>query len=82
MQNQINTTPITQFAQTLKSAELSQQKEVKLTIQQARLLNITLVEVLDKLNRDLESVYNALKGSSSTETISVSMDGGMFGDTK
>ena len=82
MQNQINTSPLTQFAQALKSAELSQQKEVKLTIHQARLLNVALVEVLDKVNRDLESVYNALKGSASTETISVSMDGGTFGDTK
>lgn len=82
MQNQINTTPLTQFAQALKSAELSQQKEVKLSIQQARLLNTALVEVLDKVNRDLESLYNALKGSTNNETITVAMDGGTFGDKK
>ena len=30
MQNQINTTPITQFIQNLRAAELAQQKEVKI----------------------------------------------------
>ena len=29
MQNQINLTPITQFVQLLRAAELSQQKEIK-----------------------------------------------------
>ena len=50
MQNPINLTPITQFVQLLRVAELNQQKEVKLTIQQARLLNLALTETLDKLN--------------------------------
>jgi SepF-like predicted cell division protein (DUF552 family) len=82
MQNQINLSPIQQYIQVVRAAELSQQKEVKLTIQQARLLNLTLTEVLDKLNRDLETVYNALKNSSNTDVINVSMDGGGFEDTK
>lgn len=82
MQSQINVTPVTQFAHALKAAELSQQRELKLTIQQARLLNIVHTEMLEKLNRDLESVINALKGANSTETITVSMDGGSFGEPK
>jgi Fe2+ or Zn2+ uptake regulation protein len=82
MQNQINLSPIQQYIQVVRAAELSQQKEVKLTIQQARLLNLTLTEVLDKLNRDLETVYNALKNSSNTDVINVIMDGGGFEDTK
>lgn len=82
MQNQINVSPITQFIQTVRAAELSQQKEVKLTIQQARLLNLTLSELLDKLNRDLETVYSAIKNNSATEVVSVSMDGGGFEDGK
>lgn len=77
----INTTPLTNFAQLLKAAELSRQQDVKLTMQQARLLNIALVELLDKVNQDYESMYNALKGSNAgTDVVSVSMDGGGFSD--
>jgi hypothetical protein len=78
MQHQINPTPITQFAQLLRAAELSQQREVKIPINQARLLNITLMEVLDKLTQDYESLYNLLKSSAETENISVEVDGGGF----
>jgi hypothetical protein len=82
MQNQINLSPITQFVQILRSAELSQQKEIKLSIQQARLLHLALTEVLDKINRDYESLYNDLKRSVDTEVVSVSMDGGGFSEPK
>lgn len=78
MQNQINLSPITQFIQLLRAAELSQAKEIKMSIQQARLLNLALAEVMDKLNQDYESMFNALKGSIDTEVVSVSMDGGGF----
>lgn len=76
----INTTPITQFTQALKAAELSQSREVKMPIQQARLLSLALLEVMDKLNQDYESMYNSLKGVVNTEAINVSMDGGGFGE--
>ena len=76
----INTTPLTNFAQLLKAAELSRQTDVKMTMQQARLLNIALVELLDKVNQDYESMFNALKGSSGNDVVSVSMDGGGFSD--
>lgn len=78
MQNQINLTPISQFAQTLRAAELSQGREVKLTIQQARLLNLALLEIQDKLLQDYETLFNKLKTSSETEVVSVTMDGGGF----
>ena len=80
MQNQINLTPIAQFAQTLRAAELAQAREVKLTIQQARLLNLALLEIQDKLLQDYETLFNKLKTSSETEVISVTMDGGGFED--
>lgn len=80
MQNQINLSPISQFAQLLRAGELSQSKELKMPIQQARLLNMALVEILDRLNQDYETMYNALKNSTNTEVISVSMDGGAFND--
>lgn len=76
MLNQINTMPISQFAQTLRAAELAQQKEVKMSIQQARLLNLALLEIQDKLLQDYESLYNAIKNSGNTDVIQVSMDGG------
>jgi hypothetical protein len=82
MQNPINTSSVSQFIQAVRSAELAQHKEVKLNIQQARMLNMTLNEMLDKLNRDLESVYRVLKNSSETEVISVQMDGGGFEEPK
>jgi hypothetical protein len=82
MQNPINLTPITQFVQLLRVAELNQQKEVKLTIQQARLLNLALTETLDKLNRDWETLYSALKNTQETEVITVTMDGGGFVEPK
>jgi hypothetical protein len=82
MQNQINLSPITQFVQTLRSAELAQQREIKLTIQQARLLHLALTEILDKVNQDYETLYNDLKRSVGSEVITVAMDGGDFQEPK
>ena len=82
MQNQINLTPITQFIQQIRAAELGQQKEVKMSIQQARLLQLALGEITDKLNQDWETLYNALKRSIDTEVITIAMDGGGFGEPK
>jgi hypothetical protein len=82
MQNQINLTPITQFIQQVRSAELSQSKEVKMSIQQARLLNLALSELMDKVNQDYQSMYTALKGSLGNEVVTVSMDGGGLAEPK
>jgi hypothetical protein len=80
MQNQINLTPITQFAQQLRAAELSQSKEVKLPIQQARLLALALTEIQDKLLQDYTALLLELKSSSETEVVQIAMDGGGFKD--
>lgn len=82
MQNPINTAALLQFTQLLKSAELTQQKELKMTIQQARLLNIALTEVLAKLAQDYESLFHTLKQSSANEVVSIQLDGGVFGEEK
>lgn len=82
MQNQINLSPITQFVQQVRSAEQTQSKEVKLNIQQARMLMLSLLECMDKLNRDYETLYNDLKRSTDNEIINVSMDGGGFDNSK
>lgn len=77
---QINTLPISQFIQLVRTAELSQQKEIKIPIAQARLLNLSLTEVLNKLNQDYERLFQDLKNANTEEVISVSMDGGGFVD--
>lgn len=82
MQKQINSTAISQFIQQVRSAELSQSKEIKMTIQQARLLSLALAEVQEKLLNDYESMFNQLKKSVNTEVVTVAMDGGGFEDEK
>jgi hypothetical protein len=80
MQNQINLTPLTQFVQSVRSAELSQSKEIKMSIQQARLLSLALNELQEKLLQDYESMFNDLRKSVDSEVITVAMDGGGFTD--
>lgn len=82
MQNQINLTPFTQFIQQVRSAESTQSKEIKLSIQQARMLSLAIAECMDKLNKDYETMFNELKRSQVTEVVTISMDGGGFEDKK
>ena len=82
MQNQINLTPITQFIQQVRSAELSQTKNVTIDIQKARLLALALTEIQDKLLQDYETMFNQLKNAVETEVVNVSMDGGGFEEPK
>lgn len=80
MLNPINLSPITQFIQSVKSAELNQQKEVKMSIQQARMLSMTLAELQTRLVQDYETLFHAIRNSVTSEpdNISVNMDGGGF----
>jgi len=80
MQKQINTSPITQFAQLLRATELSQQKEVKIPIHQARLLNLVLTEMLDQLHQDYTLLLETLQQKDNAEVITVQFDGGSFSD--
>jgi hypothetical protein len=82
MQNQINQTPITQFIQQVRTADQTQSKEVKLSIQQARALVLVLAEMQVKLLQDYETMFNELKKSIDTEIITVTMDGGGFEQPK
>ena len=82
MQNQINQTPIIQFIQQVRTADQTQSKEVKLSIQQARALVLVLSEMQVKLLQDYETMFNELKKSVDTEVITVTMDGGGFEEPK
>lgn len=72
----INTTSLTQFIQQVKSAELSNQKEIKLSIQQARTLSLTLSEILIALVQDYETLFNQLKQNQENQVIKINVDGG------
>jgi hypothetical protein len=82
MQNQINLSPITQLIQQIRSAELSQAKNISIDIHKARLLALALSEIQDKLLQDYETMFNQLKNSIEPEVVNVSMDGGGFEDKK
>ena len=71
----LNTNPIQQFISQVKGADATNQKEVKLNIDQARRLAFTLGEVMARLNGDLEQLL-ARKNSGADDVISINMDGG------
>lgn len=76
MQNDpINTAPIQQFIQQVKSADAGKVKEIRLDIQAAKRLAFTLGETMSKLNGDLEEILSK-KYSKEDETIKVELDGG------
>jgi len=60
MSNPINTLPIQQFIQQVKSAELSQQKEVKIDIKSAKMLAFSLGEITAKLLEDQDELLSKL----------------------
>jgi hypothetical protein len=78
MSNPINTFPIQQFIQQVKSAELSQQKEIKLDIKTAKTLAFCLGEVSAKLLEDYDSILKELQQAQGSGEITVKMDGGGF----
>lgn len=71
----LNTAPIIQFIQQVRSADLGNAKEVKLNMQNAKRLSFALGEVMARLEGDLEEIL-ATKSQSPTETIEITMDGG------
>lgn len=70
----LNTIPIQQFIQQVKSAENSRSKELRIDITQAKNLAFTLGIVMSRLNGDLEKLL--VKQNNSEEIIQVTMDGG------
>lgn len=70
------------FIQQVRSAEQTGAKVVSMDLMKARMLALALAEVLEKQNRDYETMYNQLKNSVGNEVISVEFDGGGFDDTK
>lgn len=75
MLNPINTIPIQQFIQQVKTAELTNQREIKLDIKTAKTLAFCLAEVNAKLVENYDKLLTELK-SSSGNNLNIEMDGG------
>jgi hypothetical protein len=72
----LNTIPLQQFIQQVKSADLTQQREIKLDIKTAKALAYCLSEINARLVEKLDTAL--ANAQSQTSTISVQMDGGGF----
>jgi hypothetical protein len=77
MSNPINTYPITSLIQQIKAADISQQKEIRIDIKNAKLLSYALAEILSKVNQDYETLLKNLQKSTG-DTVTVQLDGGGF----
>lgn len=71
----INTAPLQQFIQQVKSAENGRAKDVRLDINTAKNLAFTLGIVMSRLHGDLEKLVAESK-STEEEVIQVQLDGG------
>ena len=72
--NTLNTIPIQQFIQTVKSADQSQARNVNIDIATAKNLAFTLGIVMSRLEGDLEKFV--AESTKSDEVIEVNVDGG------
>lgn len=77
MQNErLNTASIESFIKTVKSADLSKQKEVRIDIDTARQLSYTLGMVVARLHGKLEDFIAVKQTETEEQVIQVTMDGG------
>ena len=75
----INTMPIQQLIQMVKTAEQSKAREVRLDINQAKILALTLGEVMARLHGDLEKIIDSkLEKLNEYQVIEVNMDSGAW----
>lgn len=74
----LNTIPIQQFINQVKSAESSKQREVRLDIDSAKQLALTLGIVMSRLTTDMETIIDKIlsEKKDDSEVITVKLDGG------
>jgi hypothetical protein len=72
----INTFPVQQFIQTVKSADASKAKDVRIDIENAKRLAFTLGEVMSRLNGDMEQFIKEHVQNIDNEPVEVQLDGG------
>lgn len=81
MQNKIptNLPTVEKFIQRLSAAEKSQQKDFRITIQEARDLCMELAAMTSRMSFTINEIHSALSDiKSSTNEIEVKVDGGGF----
>ena len=70
---------VTRLIQRISSAEKTQQKEIRLTIQEARELTADLAILTSKLGQTVSDIHQILSNiQESTTKIDVKFDGGTF----
>lgn len=79
-ENNINTSVITQVLNTIKAADVSNQREVRLDISTARNLAYTLGMVMTRLAGNYEGLLK--EGQKDNTVISIEMDGGNWDEKK
>lgn len=72
----INTIPLQQFIQKVRSADNSNAREIKLDIVTAKNLAFTLGIVMSRLDGDLEKMMLELSKNMNNNDITISLDGG------
>jgi hypothetical protein len=72
----INTIPIQQFIQQVKSADAGNQKDIRLDIATAKSLAFTLGIVMARLEGDLEKLVSSKSAAPGDEIITIKMDPG------
>lgn len=72
----INTFPVQQFIQTVKSADASRAKDIRIDIENAKRLAFTLGEVMSRLNGDMEQFIKEHVQNIDNEPVEVQLDGG------
>ena len=80
-QNQLpNTLPtVNKILSRISSAEKSQQKEIRITIQEARDLTVELALLTSSLGKTVQDIYQTLqKLNNSNDKIEIKLEGGGF----
>jgi len=72
----INTSSIINFIKIVKNAELEQQREIKMTLKDAKNLSYALSLVLARYTSNLENFIVNNKENKKEEIIQITMDGG------
>jgi hypothetical protein len=75
-QNNINTSVITQVLNTIKAADMSNQREVRLDITTAKNLSYTLGMVMTRLAGNYEGLIQEVQKNDTV--VSIEMDGGSW----
>jgi hypothetical protein len=72
----LNTIPLQQFIQLVKSADASNQRDIRIDIATAKNLAFTLGIVMSRLEGDLEKLVASKTSTGADEVITIKMDPG------